>query len=64
MPGHLRQRARHVDAADVVEDAGRFTLDFLAVSPSRAPAHPKKTRAVGSIQAALAAAANPRPPSA
>jgi hypothetical protein len=36
--------------------------DALADSPSRAPAHPKKTRAVGSVQAALAAAAPPQPP--
>ena len=45
------------------EGASRATKrDALADSPSRAPAHPKKTRAVGSVQAALAAAAPPQPP--
>ena len=45
------------------EVASRATKrDALADSPSRAPAHPKKTRAVGSLQAALAAAAPPQPP--
>ena len=45
------------------EVASRATKrDALADSPSRAPAHPKKTRAVGSAQAALAAAAPPQPP--
>ena len=45
------------------EVASRATKrDALADSPSRAPAHPKKTRAVGSLQADLAAAAPPQPP--
>ena len=45
------------------EVASRATKrDALADSPSRAPAHPKKTRGVRSLQADLAAAAPPQPP--
>ena len=45
------------------EGASRATKrDALADSPSRAPAHPKKTRGVRSLQADLAAAAPPQPP--